>query len=383
MINRMVLNEVAYFGRGSRKEIVTEIIDRHYRKAFIVTDRGMIDSKNLSMITGLLDKNIILYEVYSDVKPNPTVENVMRGVLKFKGSAADVIIALGGGSAIDTAKAISIIANNPEHEDVVSLDGLAKTRNKGVPIIALDTAFGTAAEVTMNYVITDTSRVKKMVCIDTHSVPIVSIIDEDLMDSMPKSLAASTGMDALTHAMEGYLNRGAWLITDMYHLNAIALIYKNLDKAVNEKDKNAVDSVAMGQYIAGMGFSNSGLGIVHSMAHALGAVYDIPHGLANAIVLPHVMMFNGKVCPNLFRNMGSAMGLNMKEVTDNQAATRVVNAINILERKLLIPRTLREVGVREEDLRVLAEKAYNDICTPGNVRKASKEDILKLFKEIY
>lgn len=381
-MNRVVLNESSYFGRGSRKKLIDELIDRQYKKAFIVTDTGIIKSGVLKETTDILDNINFHYDIYSEVKPNPTVENVVKGVYAFKNSEADVIIAVGGGSTIDTSKAISIISKNPEHIDVVSLDG-AKTKNKGTPIIAIPTTSGTAAEVTMNYVITDTNRKKKMVIVDTHSIPIVSIIDGELMEKMPKDLAAWTGMDALTHAMEGYLNKNAWIMTDMYHLNAMALITKNLENAVLKKDKEAIDSVALGQYIAGMGFSNSGLGIVHSMAHALGAVYDTPHGLANAMLLPYVMKYNGYVCPDLFRNMGRAMGMDMKELRDKDAVNKVVEKVYLMARHLEIPKTLREIGVKEEDIPLLAQKAYDDVCTPGNVRKASVEDIERLYKEMY
>lgn len=383
MVNRVVLNGTVYFGRESRGNLITELKDRQFSKVFIVTDDGVSKSGILTSITKILNHYNFPYEIYDDVRPNPTVQNVKDGVVAFDSSMSDVIVAVGGGSVIDTSKAISIISANPEHIDVVSLDGLVKTKNMGVPIIAIPTTSGTAAEVTMNYVITDPNRVKKMVCIDTHSVPIVSIIDGDIMECMSKSLAASTGMDALTHAMEGYLNKNSFLVTDMYHLNAMALIYKNLNKAVNYKDKDAIDNVALGQYIAGCGFSNSGLGIVHSMAHALGAVYDVPHGLANAIILPYVMRYNGKVCPNLFRNMGRAMGLDMKDITDSEAVDAVCNAIFKLDSELSIPKNLKEVGVKEEDIQMLANKAYNDICTPGNVRKASVNDIINLYREMY
>ena len=272
---------------------------------------------------------------------------------------------------------------NPEHSDVVSLDGAVETLNKGMPLIALPTTAGTAAEVTINYVITDNNRQKKMVCVDPHDIPIIAIVDQQLMDAMPKDLQAATGMDALTHAMEGYTTKAAWLMSDMFHLNAMALIYKNLEKAVLNKDREAIDNVGYGQYIAGMGFSNVGLGIVHSMAHQLGAVYDTPHGVANALLLPHVLKFNGEVCPQLFRNMGKAIGLDMNDLTDIEAVEKVVDAVRNLSIKLGIPQTLKEVGVKEEDLDKLAEMALNDVCTPGNPREVTKEDLLNLYKEAY
>ena len=305
MINRVILNETSYFGRGAREKLVDEIKSRNFRKALIVTDKSLISAGVPQLVLEVLDKNDIEYEIYDEVKPNPTVTNVKDGLNICKNSLADFLIAIGGGSVIDTAKAIGIIMTNSEYSDVVSLDGVVNTKNKALPIIALPTTAGTAAEVTINYVITDEVRVKKMVCVDPHDIPIVAIIDPDLMQSMPKSLAAATGMDALTHAMEGYITKAAWLIPDIFHINAMALIYKNLAKAVNLKDNYAIEQVGYGQYIAGMGFSNVGLGIVHSMAHSLGAFFDTPHGVANALLLPHVLRFNGKVCPDLFVNMGN------------------------------------------------------------------------------
>ena len=278
MSNRIILNGTSYFGRGSRENIITELKNRKFRKALVVTDKHLIEAGVTSLVTKCLDNANFDYEIYSDIKPNPNIKNVQEGLNICKNSNADVLIAVGGGSVIDTTKCISIIMKNPEHSDVVSLDGAVDTENAGMPIIALPTTAGTAAEVTINYVITDDNRTKKMVCVDPHDIPIVAIIDQELMAKMPKSLAASTGMDALTHAMEGYITKAAWLMTDMFHLNAMALIYKNLAKAVNEKDDEAIDNVGYGQYIAGMGFSNVGLGIVHSMAHSLGAFYDTPHG---------------------------------------------------------------------------------------------------------
>ena len=383
MGNRIILNGTSYFGRGSRENLITELNGRHFSKALIVTDRGLRDAGVVDLITKELDKNNFDYVIYDEVKPNPTVQNVKDGVEFCKNNSCDVIVAIGGGSSIDTAKGVSIIMTNPEHSDVVSLDGAVETKNPGMPIIALPTTAGTAAEVTINYVITDPERVKKMVCVDPHDIPLVAIIDQELMAKMPKSLAAYTGMDALTHAMEGYTTKAAWLMTDMYHLNAMALIYKNLEKAVNEKDDEAIDNVGLGQYIAGMGFSNVGLGIVHSMAYSLGAVYDTPHGLANAMILPHVLKFNGEICPSLFRNMGRAIGLDMENLTDSEAVNKVVKAVEELNEKLGVPKTLKEIGVKEEDIDLLAEKSINDACTPGNARDVSKEDIINLYKEMY
>ena len=383
MGNRIILNPTSYFGRGARKDIITELRENRFSKGFIVTDKTLIEAGVTNLVTEVLDNNGFSYDIYDDIKPNPTVENVQEGIDKCRESEADVIIAVGGGSVIDTAKAISIVMTNPEHYDVVSLDGVGKTKRKGLPTIALPTTAGTAAEVTINYVITDTKHTKKMVCVDPHDIPMVAIIDQELMDKMPKSLAAATGMDALTHAMEGYITRAAWLIPDMFHLNAMALIYRNLDKAVNEKNKKAIDNVGYGQYIAGMGFSNVGLGIVHSMAHSLGAYYDTPHGLANALLLPHVLRFNGKICPDLFRNMGRAIGLDMNNLNDEEAVNKVADAVKNLAIKVGIPQTLKEIGIKREDLKILAEQAITDVCTGGNPRKVTEKDILAIYEEAY
>ena len=383
MINRMILNETSYFGRGARNKIIDEIKARNFKKILLVTDKPLLRSGTVRLVTEILDKEGITYFIFDGVKPNPSVKNVKDGLLMAQINNVDAILAVGGGSTIDTAKAIAIIYTNPEFNNVVSLDGVAETKNKALPIIALPTTAGTAAEVTINYVITDEVRTKKMVCVDVHDIPVVAIIDPDLMQGMPQQIAASTGMDALTHAMEGYITKDAWLIPDMFHLNAMALIYKNLEKAANEKDKIAVEQIGYAQYIAGMGFSNVGLGIVHSMAHSLGAYFDTPHGIANALLLPHVLKFNGEVCPELFRNMGNAFGINMENTTDEEAIEKVVTAVKELSIKLNIPQTLKEIGIPEEILPTLAEQAQNDVCTPGNPRKVTKEDILKIYKEAY
>ncbi len=380
MTNRIVLNETSYFGRGSREKVVDEIKSRGFKKVLFVTDRALIDAKVAEMVTKVLDDAKITYFVYDGIKPNPTVENVLDGLTMAKINNVDVIVAVGGGSVIDTAKAIGIIMTNPEHTDVVSLDGAVETKNKSLPLIALPTTSGTAAEVTINYVITDEKRTKKMVCVDPHDIPVVAIIDPDLMQKMPQGLAASTGMDALTHAMEGYITKAGWLIPDMFHINAMSLIYKNLEKAANEKDEEAIEKMGYAQYIAGMGFSNVGLGIVHSMAHSLGAYFDTPHGVANALLLPHVLKFNGKVCPELFRNMGNAFGLDMTNTSDEEAVDKVVEAVRELSIKLGIPQTLREIGVPEEMLPTLAKQAINDACTPGNPRSVTVEDIIDIYK---
>ena len=383
MINRIILNETSYFGRGAREKLAEEIEARHFQKILVVTDKSLLETGTVDLVTDVLKKKNISYVIYDEVKPNPTVQNVQDGLKVAKDNSVDCIVAVGGGSSIDTAKAIAIIFTNEEFGDVVSLDGTAATKNKALPLIALPTTAGTAAEVTINYVITDEVRTKKMVCVDPHDIPIVAIIDPDLMQGMPQSLAAATGMDALTHAMEGYITKAGWLIPDMFHINAMSLIYKNLERAANDKDEKAVEKIGYAQYIAGMGFSNVGLGIVHSMAHSLGAYFDTPHGVANALLLPHVLKFNGQVCPELFRNMGNAFGLDMANMTDEEAVQKVVDAVKELSIKLHIPQTLKEIGIPKEMLPTLAEQALHDACTPGNPREVTKEDILALYKEAY
>ena len=383
MINRIILNETSYFGRGAREKLPEEIKARQFQKVLVVTDKSLLETGTVALVTEKLDKNQINYITYDGVKPNPTVQNVQDGLKVAKENNVDCIVAIGGGSSIDTAKAIAVVMTNSEFSDVVSLDGTATTKNKALPLIALPTTAGTAAEVTINYVITDEVRTKKMVCVDVHDIPAVAIIDPDLMQGMPQSIAASTGMDALTHAMEGYITKAGWLIPDMFHINAMSLIYKNLERAANDKDKKAVEKIGYAQYIAGMGFSNVGLGIVHSMAHSLGAYFDTPHGVANALLLPHVLKFNGQVCPELFRNMGNAFGLDMENTTDEEAVQKVVDAVAELSKKLHIPQTLKEIGIPKEMLPTLAEQALHDACTPGNPREVTKEDILALYKEAY
>lgn len=383
MVNRVVLNETSYFGRGSRSKLGEELRGRGYNKVLLVTDFTLMDSGVTKNVIDVLEQNGITYFVYLHIKPNPTVKNVQDGLMLAQISNVDAIVAVGGGSVIDTAKAISIILTNPEHSAVTSLDGAVQTRNKGLPLFALPTTAGTAAEVTINYVITDEEKMKKMVCIDVHDIPVCAIIDPDLMQGMPQALAASTGMDALTHAMEGYITKAGWLIPDMFHINAMALIYKNLEKAANGKDEMAVEKMAYAQYIAGMGFSNVGLGIVHSMAHSLGAFFDTPHGVANALLLPHVLKFNGKVCPELFRNMGRAFGLDMNNISDDEAVNRVVEAVTDLSKRLNIPQTLREIGIPREMIPQLAAQAINDACTPGNPREVTVDDIINIYNEAY
>ena len=384
MVNRIILNETSYFGRGSIEKIKDELINRGMRRVLFVTDRNLYDNNVAQKVIDIINGNSISLYVFMNVKPNPTVENVQEGLALARTSNIDAIIALGGGSVIDTAKAISIIMRNPEYEDVVSLEGAVDTKNKGLPLFAIPTTAGTAAEVTINYVITSEAHNRKMVCVDPHDIPICSIIDPDLMQSMPQQLAATTGMDALTHALEGYITKAAWLMTDMFHINAMALIFKNLEKAANEKDEEAVDNMAYAQYIAGMGFSNVGLGIVHSMAHALGALYDTPHGMANAILLPHVMRFNSKVCADYFRNIAMAFELEGTEnMTDEEVADYVVNEITELSKRLNIPQSLSEIGIPYEAIPTLAEKALSDVCTPGNPRDVDLNDIKNIYREAY
>lgn len=382
-IQRIILNGTSYFGPHAREVLPTEVQSRGFKRILVVTDASLVSAGVVDKVLEELDSNYIPYEVFSDVKPNPTVTEVQEGVKKCQQMGADCIVAIGGGSAIDTAKAIGVIMTNPEYSDVVSLDGACNTKNPCLPIFALPTTAGTAAEVTINYVITDPTRVKKMVCVDPHDIPIVAIVDTELMASMPASLASATGMDALTHAMEGYITKAAWDMTDMFHLKAMSMIYQNLPKAVLEHDMDAINNMGVAQYIAGMGFSNVGLGIVHSMAHQLGAVYDTPHGLANAVLLPYVMRYNGEVCPDRFVDMGRAFGLDMNGVTGMDAVMKVVNAIQDLNQKLGIPAHLKEVGVKEEDIPMLSEKAMNDVCTGGNPRETSVADIEKIYREAF
>ena len=381
MVEKFVLNETSYFGKGAREVLVQELKNRGFKKALVVTDKSLYDAHVTKKVTDELDKGNFNYSVYSDVKPNPTKKNVWDGLRACKEAEADVLVAVGGGSSIDTAKAISIIMTNPENEDIVSLEGAATTKNKGLPIIALPTTAGTAAEVTINYVITDEDREVKMVCVDPHDIPIIAIIDTELMASMPKSIASSTVMDALTHAVEGYITKAHNTMSDMFHIEAIKLIFKYLPAAVNEKDEEAINKMGLAQYIAGMGFSNVGLGIVHSMAHQLGAVYDTPHGLANAILLPTVMRFNGEVCYERFRDILIALGVDAKDMNKEQVIDKFVEMIQELSKKVGITQTVKDTGCKEEDFEMLAQKAMNDACRPGNPRETTKEDFIELFKK--
>ena len=381
-MTKFVLNETSYFGKGAREELPIEINERGFKKVLVVTDKALFEVGVTARVTEVLDKAGIEYSVYSEVKPNPTIKNVLDGLAKCKEFGADVIVAVGGGSSIDTAKGISILMTNPDRMDVVSLNGASNTKNKGLPLIALPTTSGTAAEVTINYVITDEERKIKMVCVDPHDIPILAIVDSDLMASMPKSIAASTGMDALTHAVEGYITKAHNTMSDMFHMKAIQLIFANLPAAVNEKDEKAIENMGLAQYIAGMGFSNVGLGIVHSMAHQLGAVYDTPHGVANAILLPTVMRFNGAVCADRFREILVNIGRpDAAHLNDQDVINTFVWMIEELSKKVGITMRVKDTGCKEEDLEMLADKAMQDPCKPGNPREVSKEDFIRLFRE--
>lgn len=384
-MNRIVLNETSYFGAGCRSVIAVEAKRRGYRKAFFVTDKDLIKFGVADKISQVLNQAAIPFDVYSDVKANPTIKNVQNGVEAFKKSGADFIIALGGGSAIDTAKGIGIVANNPEFADVKSLEGAVDTRFRAVPTFALPTTAGTAAEVTINYVIIDEEARKKMVCVDPNDIPMVAIVDPELMYSMPKGLTAATGMDALTHAIEGYITKGAWEMTNMFELKAIEMIAKHLKNAVDDgQNQEAREGMALAQYIAGMGFSNVGLGIVHSMAHPLGAFYDTPHGVANALLLPYVMEYNAEsdAAPK-YLDIAKAMGVDTANMTVKEGVKAAIDAVKRLSISIDIPQKLHEIGVKEEDIQSLAVAAYNDVCTGGNPRETSVADIVGLYKKAY
>ena len=378
MANRFVLNETSYHGKGAIQEIATEVKGRGFKKCFVCSDPDLLKFGVTKKVTDVLDNASIDYEIYSQIKPNPTVENVQTGVKAFKNSGADCIIAIGGGSSMDTAKAIGIIIKNPEFEDVVSLEGVAPTKNKCVPIIAVPTTAGTAAEVTINYVITDVEKNRKMVCVDPKDIPVIAVVDPDMMSSMPKGLTAATGMDALTHAIEGYITKAAWELSDMFHLKAIEIISKSLRGAV-ENTPEGREGMALGQYVAGMGFSNVGLGIVHSMAHPLGAVYDTPHGVANAIILPTVMEYNAPATGEKYRNIAKAMGVDgVDDMTLDEARKAAVDAVKKLSEDVGIPKDLKDI-VKPEDVDFLAQSAYDDACRPGNPRDTSVEEIKQLY----
>ena len=383
MARRIMLNGTSYFGQGAIQEIVNEIKNRHFKKALVTSTPDLFEFQVATKVTELLNAAGIAYEVYDGIKPNPTIENVTAGVEACKAAGADVIVAVGGGSPIDTSKAIATIITNPEFADVRSLEGLAPTKNPCLPIIAVTTTSGTAAEVTINYVITDVEKNRKFVCVDPHDIPIVAIVDPDMSASMPTGLCAATGMDALVHAVEGYITKGAWELTDMLHLKAIEIIGRSLRSAV-AGDYAGREAMSLGQYIAGMGFSNVGLGIVHSMAHPLSAVYDIPHGKACAMLLTAVLKFNAPATGEKYREIARVMGVpdvdSMNQETYRQAA---IDVIQKLADDVGIPKSLSEAGVKREDIPFLAESAFNDACTPGNPRDVSKEDIIGIYESIF
>ena len=381
MANRFVLNETSYHGKGSIEMIVSELKARGLKKPMVCSDPDLVKFKVTEKVTKLLDEAGVNYTLNTDIKPNPTIQNVQNGVKLYKDNENDSLIAVGGGSSIDTAKAIGIIIANPEFADVRSLEGVAPTKNPCAPIIAVPTTAGTAAEVTINYVITDEEKNRKMVCVDVHDIPVVAVVDPDMMSTMPKGLTAATGMDALTHAIEGYITKGAWTLSDMFHLKAIEIIAEALPKAVNN-DPEGREAMALGQYIAGMGFSNVGLGIVHSMAHPLGALYDTPHGVTNAIILPTVMEYNAPYTNEKYRDIAIAMKVEGAEkMSIEEARIAACKAVSELSKKVGIPQDLKDI-VKEEDLDFLAESAYADACRPGNPRDTSVEEIKALYKKL-
>lgn len=383
MVNRFVLNEVSYFGPGARQVLPQEVKRLGLHKAFVATDKDLIKFGVADKVLDVLRQANIPYEIFSEIKPNPTVSNVKAGVEAFAQSGADFILAIGGGSSIDTAKAIGIITNNPRFSDVVSLEGTADTDHKSVPIIALPTTAGTAAEVTINYVITDEQNQKKMVCVDPNDIPAIAIVDAELMYSLPKGLTAATGMDALTHAIEGLITKGAWEMSDMFEIKAIEMINRYLETAVNEPtNPEARNGMAVAQYIAGMAFSNVGLGVVHGMAHPLGAIFDIPHGVANALLLPTIMEFNAPAALDKYVQIAKAMEVYTDSMTREQAADAAVRAVKELSLRVGIPQHLSQLGIKAEDLDRLAEAACADVCTPGNPREVNKEIILELYKKV-
>lgn len=383
MAYRMILNETSYFGAGSISHIVDEVKKRGFKKALVVTDKDLIKFQVATKVTKLLDDNGFAYQIFDEVMPNPTIGIVQKGVEVFKQSGADYLIAIGGGSPQDTAKAIGIIINNPEFSDVRSLEGVAPTKKPAVPTIAIPTTAGTAAEVTINYVITDEEKKRKFVCVDPHDIPVVAIIDSDMMTSMPASLKAATGVDALTHAIEGYITKGAWELSDMFHLKAIEVISRSLRDSVKGITKGSQD-MALGQYIAGMGFSNVGLGLVHGMAHPLGAFYGTPHGVANAVLLPHIMAYNAEFTGEKYRDVAKAMGVaKTEQMTIEQARKAAVDAVKQLNIDVGIPPTLKDIGVKLEDIPVLAQAAFDDVCTGGNPRDTNVKEIEQLYHSIY
>jgi lactaldehyde reductase len=383
MAQRFILNEVSYFGAGSRKELPAELKRMGLKKALVCSDKGLIKVGTTKMVTDVLDEVGFPYEIYSEIKPNPTVTNVQQGVAAFKASGADCIIAIGGGSSIDTAKGIGIVSNNPEFSDVISLEGVAPTKHKSVPIIALPTTAGTGAEVTINYVIIDEKRQAKMVCVDPNDIPAIAIIDPELMYSLPKGLTAATGMDALTHAIEGYITKGAWVMSDMYELQAIKMIAENLPIAVDEPSNSVGrEGMALAQYIAAQAFSNVGLGLVHGMAHPMGSLHDIAHGVANALLLPTIMEFNMPTRIEKFGVIAETMGVDTKGMTPEQAAQAAVDAVRALSIRVGIPQHLTDLGITEKDIPALAAQAIADVCTPGNPREVTEAQIVELYKKV-
>lgn len=381
MVNRFILNETSYHGAGAINSIPDEIRARGFKKILVVTDPGLLKFGVTSKVTDILDREKISYSVFSSLQANPTITNVKDGVTAFKAFGADALIAVGGGSAMDTSKAIGIIINNPEFADVRSLEGVAPTKNKAVPIIAVPTTAGTAAEVTINYVITDEEKHRKMVCVDVHDIPVIAVIDPDMMSSMPPSLTAATGMDALTHAIEGYITKGAWALSDMFHLKAIEIISRTLRGAVANTPEGR-EGMALGQYVAGMGFSNVGLGIVHSMAHPLGALYNTPHGVANAIILPTVMEYNAPATGEKYRYIAAAMGVpGTENMTESEFRRAAIDAVKKLASDVNIPKDLKDI-VKEEDIPFLAQSAYDDACRPGNPRDTSVAEIADLYRSL-
>lgn len=383
MIQRFVLNEVSYFGPGARQVLPQEVKRLGLHKAFVATDKSLLQFGVAEKVLTVLRDAGIPYEIYSEIKPNPTVSNVKGGVKAYAESGADFIVAIGGGSSMDTAKAIGIITNNPEFSDVVSLEGVADTKHKSVPIIALPTTAGTAAEVTINYVITDEENQKKMVCVDPNDIPAIAIVDAELMYSLPKGLTASTGLDALTHAIEGLITKGAWEMSDMFEIKAIEMINRHLETAVNEPDNaEARNGMAVAQYIAGMAFSNVGLGVVHGMAHPMGAIFDIPHGVANALLLPTIMEFNAPAALPKYVDIAKAMDVYERGMSLEEAAAAACKAVRDLSVRVGIPQHLSELGITEADLPRLAKAAFADVCTPGNPREVTEETILELYKKV-
>ena len=383
MVQRFILNETSYFGPGARK-VLPEVIDRlGKKKALVVTDKGLIKFGVAKMVTDVLDEAGVAYEIFSEVKPNPTVTNVKDGVAAFKAAQADLLIAIGGGSAMDTAKGIGIVVANPDFADIVSLEGCAPTKNKSIPMVALPTTAGTAAETTINYVIIDEEKKKKMACVDPNDIPAVAIIDAELMYSLPKSLTAATGMDALTHAIEGYITKGAWEMSDMFEIEAIRMIARYLPVAVDEpQDPEGRNGMAVAQYIAGMAFSNVGLGLVHGMAHPMGSLFDVPHGVANALLLPTIMEFNMPKCLDKYPHIAEAMGVDIKGMTKEQASQAAVDAVRDLAIRVGIPQHLTDLGIKESDIPALAEQAIADVCTPGNPRDCNIDEIKALYKKV-